>query len=202
MAGGPGRPRDASRDALILDAAVHMLLDVGYDRLSIDGVAARAGVGKTTIYRRYPSKAALVTAAVDGRINATPFPTGAGAGNLRSVLLEAAGWLCHEMSARGPALLNAMFAGMRHDPALAVSMRQTLQRDTEELVDLLSAPGSDGLAPVSRHAAALIAEVAPAMIVRQLTVVGEPCDAAFLDHLVDEVLVPLVKRSPTSPTPS
>jgi AcrR family transcriptional regulator len=61
----PGRPRDARADRLILDAALDLFLEVGYDAMSIEGVAERAGVGKTTIYRRWPSKQDLVVATID-----------------------------------------------------------------------------------------------------------------------------------------
>ena len=61
---GPGRPRDASRDRAILAAALQILQEEGYRGLTIDGVAARAGVGRPTIYRRWPSKPALVVAAL------------------------------------------------------------------------------------------------------------------------------------------
>ena len=60
----PGRPRQESYDQAILDAALEILNAKGYAGLSIDGVAARAGVGRPTIYRRWPSKPALVIAAL------------------------------------------------------------------------------------------------------------------------------------------
>jgi AcrR family transcriptional regulator len=60
----PGRPRSVERDQSILAAALQELTDVGYDAMSIEGTAARAHVGKTTIYRRWPSKDALVLAAI------------------------------------------------------------------------------------------------------------------------------------------
>ncbi|MEU6348460.1 TetR/AcrR family transcriptional regulator [Streptomyces sp. NPDC047072] len=59
-----GRPRDEGRDEAILDAAREALLRDGYAGLSMEKVAAAAGVGKPTLYRRWPSKAALVGDAV------------------------------------------------------------------------------------------------------------------------------------------
>ena len=59
-----GRPRDPARDDAILSAALEGLAEVGYDRLSMDEIAARAHAGKGALYRRWPSKAALVVAAV------------------------------------------------------------------------------------------------------------------------------------------
>jgi AcrR family transcriptional regulator len=60
---GPGRPRSAEADAAILDAALAIFAAAGYEGLTVEGVAARAGVGKATIYRRYPGKVQLVIAA-------------------------------------------------------------------------------------------------------------------------------------------
>jgi AcrR family transcriptional regulator len=60
----PGRPRDARHDRAILNAALAILRKEGYGGLTIEGVAARAGVGRPTIYRRWPSKPALVVAAL------------------------------------------------------------------------------------------------------------------------------------------
>ena len=62
-----GRPRDPARDEAILDAAIDELVDRGYQGLSIEGIAARAAVGKATIYRRYTNKAELVVDAVRRR---------------------------------------------------------------------------------------------------------------------------------------
>src|SRR5258706_9171378 len=56
---GRGRPRRAEADAEILDAALAMLRAGGYRDLSLDEVARRAGTAKSSIYRRWPSKAAL-----------------------------------------------------------------------------------------------------------------------------------------------
>ena len=62
----PGRPRDARADAAIRRATLELLLEVGYRGLAIETVAARAGVGKTTVYRRFPSKWELVAAQLAG----------------------------------------------------------------------------------------------------------------------------------------
>jgi AcrR family transcriptional regulator len=59
-----GRPRDPSRDAVLLEATLALLADEGYARLTMEAVAARAGVGKATLYRRWSSKAQLVVDAV------------------------------------------------------------------------------------------------------------------------------------------
>jgi AcrR family transcriptional regulator len=56
----PGRPRDARADEVILAAAAAVLAESGANGFSVDAIAARAGVGKATIYRRWPSRAQLL----------------------------------------------------------------------------------------------------------------------------------------------
>ena len=59
-----GRYLDSSRDLILREATLALLAEVGYDRLTMDAVAARARAGKTTIYRRWPGKAELVVDSV------------------------------------------------------------------------------------------------------------------------------------------
>jgi len=70
----PGRPRNASYDKTILEAALEILVEKGYTGFTIDGVAARTGVGRPTIYRRWPSKAALAISALDAGVPVTATP--------------------------------------------------------------------------------------------------------------------------------
>ncbi len=66
-----GRPRSATADQAILATTIRLLGEQGYDAMSIEGIAAAAGVGKTTIYRRYQSKRDVVVAAISAFV-ATP----------------------------------------------------------------------------------------------------------------------------------
>jgi AcrR family transcriptional regulator len=66
-----GRPRDPSRDEAIFAATLALFAEDGYAGVSIEGVAARAGVGKATIYRRYSSKAQLLVDAMQVCVGAT-----------------------------------------------------------------------------------------------------------------------------------
>lgn len=56
----PGRPRCPVTHQAILDCANELLEEIGFSNMSIEGIAARAGVGKATIYRRWPNKASVV----------------------------------------------------------------------------------------------------------------------------------------------
>lgn len=62
--GQAGRKRDPARTAVILDATLAVLAEQGYDRMTIDLVAARAGMARATVYRRWATKADLVLEAV------------------------------------------------------------------------------------------------------------------------------------------
>jgi AcrR family transcriptional regulator len=66
----PGRPRDERANSAITDAALRQLEKVGYGRVTMEGVAAEAGVARATIYRRYRDKADLVTASIAGNSTA------------------------------------------------------------------------------------------------------------------------------------
>lgn len=71
---GPGRPRSPAADEAILTAAFELFAECGYADLSMEAVASRAGVAKTTLYRRYPDKASLIAAASDRARPPIDFP--------------------------------------------------------------------------------------------------------------------------------
>ena len=80
-----GRPRDPRADQAILKATTELLGEVGYARLTIEAIAARAQVGKTTIYRRWKSKGLLVVDLIAGIVDLGPTPD---TGDTRQDLLE------------------------------------------------------------------------------------------------------------------
>src|SRR5579859_7198686 len=67
-----GRPRNPTVDAAILTATLGLLIERGYARLTMEQVAARAGVGKASLYLRWPSKVALVAEAIQQRSGVPP----------------------------------------------------------------------------------------------------------------------------------
>src|SRR6187397_2503070 len=85
----PGRRRDDSKDDAILEAARELLAERGFDGMTMDAVADRAGAGKATLYRRWPSKVELtVDAIVCGRGVATTIDDIPDTGSLRGDLLS------------------------------------------------------------------------------------------------------------------
>jgi AcrR family transcriptional regulator len=81
---GPGRPRRAEADRAILDATLELLALNGLEGLSVDAVAARAGVGKATIYRRWSSRGEMVAAALRSIASNIEIPD---TGNIRDDLI-------------------------------------------------------------------------------------------------------------------
>ena len=85
-----GRPRSSRSKNAVLGATRDLLAEVGYERMTIDGIAAKAGVGKMTIYRWWSSKSAIVAdAVIEGVIEIAP-SSFADTGDLRADLLS---WL-------------------------------------------------------------------------------------------------------------
>ena len=117
----PGRPRDALAHAAILQAAIDLTREVGYDALAIDAVAARAGVGKATVYRYWGGKEALIAEAVEGIVRQVPIPdTGSLAGDLL-VLMRATMRMYQDPST--PPLLSGLIAAMARSPLIADRIR-------------------------------------------------------------------------------
>ncbi|KKC06666.1 TetR/AcrR family transcriptional regulator [Mycobacterium nebraskense] len=138
-----GRPRDVQLDDVILDATRELLAVGSYAELSMDGVAARAKVGKKTLYRRWSSKAPLVAEAVIdayGRGGSFDVPTtGDLRADLRTWLVEHAEFIADPASA---ALIRAL---------IAAAAASTL--DNEALDQQLSVPQRAGLLDRLRLAA-------------------------------------------------
>jgi AcrR family transcriptional regulator len=117
-----GRPRSAEADRAILAATVDLLAERGLAAMSIEEVAARAGVGKATIYRRWPSKGLLALDAFVISFRAQqPLPD---TGSLRGDLLSALhAWVrAVTQTAMGP-MLTGLIAEAQHDPELRWAWR-------------------------------------------------------------------------------
>src|SRR3982751_3539801 len=116
-----GRPRDPSRDGVIRAAVLRLLADVGYGALTMDAVAAEAGVGKATIYRRWRTKQDLVvdTIADLNRDQAGATDTGSLGGDRREMLHRLVGVISGPLGAATLSLLSTV----PHQPALAEAFR-------------------------------------------------------------------------------
>ena len=120
----PGRPRDPDIDRAILQATLRLLQDRGYAGMSVEGVAAAAGVGKTAIYRRYPSKAELAAAAVRSlRDDFGPPPN---TGSARADIVEMLTGFQPALERAGFAMIGALLIEERRNPDLLETFRKRI----------------------------------------------------------------------------
>jgi AcrR family transcriptional regulator len=124
---GRGRPRDPGTDERITAAAAALLLQHGFDRTTVDDVAARAGVGKATVYRRWPSKEDLAVAAME-TLYSTEIPE-PDTGSIRSDLLESyRSVLAFVNSPDGSVFLRMSIAESVRDDRIAALHRASTER--------------------------------------------------------------------------
>lgn len=122
--GRGGRPRSPDRDEAILAATLDLLDSVGYDRMRVQDIATRAGVGLATLYRRWRTKQELVVAALRRareRVVAAP-PTRDAHQDL-VVMIEG---LVREMRASSPAFLPGLLAAVHGEPEIAAAVRDEI----------------------------------------------------------------------------
>lgn len=118
-----GRRRDPGAQGAILRATRDLLLEVGYTGLTIESVARRAGVGKSTIYRWWATKGALVLEATAEHLAIGVVPD---TGDTREDLVVAARQLIDTFSDRlASVVIFAVIAHLEDDPSMAVAFRDT-----------------------------------------------------------------------------
>jgi AcrR family transcriptional regulator len=134
----PGRPRDPETERRILDVALAELARDGYSRMTLDSVAAAAGVSKPTIYRRWSSKADLATAAIETlRLLEPKVDAGSTVGDLTGTIEN---FIRSLMRPNGMSLIGTVLAEEGHTPELlrlfrerlVVPRRQTLRTILEQ----------------------------------------------------------------------
>ena len=183
--------RGEVREEAILRATLELLAEVGYDQLTIDGVAARAHCSKATIYRRWQGKAELVITAVR-RHSAPPPQPAPGTGSLREDLLAALEAMRSSVAGQDTALLLGLMTAMRHDQELAAVVREQVIDNKREVFGAAMARAvARGELPAGADHT-LLAEISSAMLLSRQLVTGQPLDAAFAQELVDDVLLPLL----------
>lgn len=123
----PGRPRDPAADRAILEASLDVLREHGFGGFTVDAVAAQAGVGKATIYRRWSSKEELILAAAEAVMADVPAPD---TGSIRDDLLVLAKAVAAHFGSRTAGCLAADLAAeaTRSPEAHALMQRFTTTR--------------------------------------------------------------------------
>ena len=190
----PTGPRAQAREQVILDAALELLMEVGYDRLSMDALAERAHAGKATIYRHWSGKAQVVAAAVHrmkGGGASEPFPS---TGSLRGDLLAALDQIACSATDADAAIIAGVMSAMRSDPELAELVRtQVLDSKKGEFNGIIERAVRRGELPRG-GSAELVEEVISALLINRLVIRGLPVDGEFSIHVVDDIVLPLLHR--------
>jgi AcrR family transcriptional regulator len=191
-----GRPMDASRDAEILDAALDVLSEEGFDGMTIDMVAARAKAGKATLYRRWPSKTELVIDAVacmkNGNLDFTTLPdTGTLRGDLVAMI-------------KPPSIADAdkklkVMAGLvsllARNPELADAAHDAVIAPRAELNRILLQRAIDRGEITQPIDIAMVANISTSMVAYRTMMLRQPVDRTFLMRVIDEVVLPAVGLS-------
>ncbi|ASW88421.1 TetR family transcriptional regulator [Mycobacterium intracellulare] len=184
---------DRSRDPAILDAALTALAKHGYDASNMNDIAARAGVGKAAIYRRWSSKAALITDALvywrpDFLSNDAP-DTGSLAGDLDAIVEQAE---CNDNTLISNDLILRVALEATHDPDLATALNDLIlcrgRRVLSAVLDQAAARGEIS----SARDWSLVTDVLTAMALLRV-VRGQAVDAEFVRLVIDTLILPAVK---------
>lgn len=127
-----GRPRSAAADTAILAATRQALVDLGWSKLTLSDVATRAGVAKTTLYRRWAGKNELVVDAVAELFDELELPDrGSLAADIEGVVLQFAAILARPEARSG---LMAVLAESTRDEALRERIRASIVDRQKRLV--------------------------------------------------------------------
>lgn len=185
VAARPGRPRDPACDAAILQATLDLFAESGYDGVTIERVAGRAGVGKATIYRRYSSTAELLVEAV--RCGAHMGDHLPDTGDLRADLAAMMRPLVERLRGDDRKLMVTFAIDRVHHPDLAEEFkRSVLGKKREHVRHLVAAAVDRGDLPPDADVD-LIAE-APSAILWHHALYDLPVDDDLVDRILDLLL--------------
>lgn len=194
-----GRKLDVGRNVEILDAALRVLSEVGYDAMTVDQVAARAGAARATVYRRWPTKADL---AVDALRHLGLEDAGRGSppdtGTLRGDLIAAIAPHDVEEQQFRIRVLTGMATLLRTDPRLAgegiaAGMQPWIDSGRalfQRAVDREEFPGT-------RIDIDVISQVLPAMAANRAALQGLPVTPEFAVAVIDGVIMPAMRGATT-----
>ncbi len=188
----PGRPRNERLHKAILKTAFDLVLEVGFREVSIESIAAKAGVGKTTIYRRWPNKAAVVMDAFMMRVGAeTLFPR---ADKLTDSIRLQMRTMAKAFRGRDGALVKALLSEAQFDAELATAFRErwTLPRRKMALAVFHDAVRQGVLRPDIDLEATIDLLYAP--IYYRLQMGTGPLSDAYIDGIFDHAMEGLFPR--------
>ncbi|GAA3823312.1 TetR/AcrR family transcriptional regulator [Cellulomonas soli] len=192
----PGRRRDEAKDDAILAATLELLAERGYDGMTMDAVADRAGAGKATVYRRWPSKVRLAADALvcnrSARLSIDDVPD---TGSLRGDL-AAMRRLATRVNNANDDALTGVWSIVQDDPEVAAIFREQFVKSKVGLMRaVLERAQARGEVPAGRDLE-MIAMVGPALLSYHKLANGGSLEEGFVERMIDEVIVPLATCAP------
>jgi AcrR family transcriptional regulator len=186
-----GRPRSAAANAAILTATRELLAERGWDATTLGEIADRAGVAKTTLYRRWPGKAELVVDAVAGLFDALrPLDAGSVRADAEAVIRDLVSVLSRP---EAQAAFLALAAQSARDPGLRDAVREKIIGRQRHLVHEGAARAAARRDPVRIADPDLLFDVIAGTIVHRLLIAGDPVDDSYLRRFLD-LLIPALER--------
>lgn len=185
------RPRvEGAREQEILDAALDVLADVGFDKLTMDAVATRAKASKATLYRRWDSKTQLV---VDALISMKGPSAEPDTGTLRGDLLAAFCGMGTMTDPRQTALLASVITAIGRDPEFATAYREQFIHPKRESNDAIYQRAIDRGEIRSDLDLDLIAPALPGIILHRLFLLGVAPTEESIAQVIDQIILPAVR---------
>jgi AcrR family transcriptional regulator len=189
----PGTVRPGGRTSqvrsAVLDATLNVLAELGYSDLSIERIAEMSGVNKSTIYRRWQTKEAVLAAAVD-EVAADVFPlpaTGSIEEDLRSFGRLLVDFLTNDSSAVA-GMVRALFSDAAREPQIAELKRTFFAGRHREAASMVDAAIKQGELPADTDSRELVGMVAAPIYYRKL-VTEEPLNYGIADQAAATALI-------------
>ena len=188
-----GRPRDPKLDSAILVAALELLASEGYDGLTIEAVAARAGVGKASVYRRFSNKEELVVEAVASLSEQPERRDGMGVRDELVALLETIRRK-NDSSISGKIFPRLLSAGIENPRMLQRYREQVLDPRRQLFLDVVQRGIDEGLIRPDVDPGHAVDLVVGPMVYRNLIRHDPPPGPDLAARIVDDVLVALAPK--------
>jgi AcrR family transcriptional regulator len=178
------------RETELLAVTLQLLQEHGYDRLTVDAVAAKARASKATVYRRWPSKAELVLAAFIEGIRQIAVPPDTG--TLRDDLLRVGELIC-EQGQQHAGTIRAVLVEVARNPALNDVMQQFIEQRKALITQILQQAadrGEIGQAAINDE----LWDLLPHYLIFRSIFPGRPPTRQTVQALVDQVILPSLIR--------
>jgi AcrR family transcriptional regulator len=181
-----GRPRDPGADRRIVEATFRQLIELGYAGMSIESVAAEAGVARTTVYRRYPTKADLAIAALSVEV---PFEVRPTAGvdpraRIEGLIRQVIATLIESGAIR---ILGSLLVEERREPELLARFRAGIVGPRRALVEEILRGGIERGEIRADIDPLVVTEMIAGAIVGHHAVLGLSSDDAWIRSLAEHV---------------